>query len=275
MPISIFQKIRAYCAAKRDSKGAYSSYFTQWQTEGGDFMLSAFMDNLVIGYSKKCIRKMSHCRYFQKMYAQILEQCGIMDEQLKQYEAQKEMLQDKIEEADSKIRDIQAQAEKLKNDWNSTNDLGKIPPESGASSVKELKMMVDAAEKEFGRLTMEREQLKEEKRTVQRALEESFRRESTRLEKLILSYRNRINHLHRKFKALANRQDEILVYYWHVLCEQMEKQTKLVAYEQAKSFKEICRLRDTQLIERGELFSQEREEIKKRTSHYPGFEIEA
>ena len=197
-----------------------------------------------------------------------------MDEQLKQYEAQKEMLQEKIEKTDNKIRDIQAQMEKLKKDWDITNDSGRIPPGCSASSVKELKMMLDEAEKEFGKLAMEREQLKEEKRTMQRKQDESFQRESTQLAKLILSYRNKINHLYRELTAFANRQDGILVYYWHVLCEQMEKQTKLVTYAQAKSFEEICRLRNTQLIKREELFSQEREEIKKRTSHYPGFEIE-
>ena len=279
MAISIIQRICVSRAAKKDAKGAYGEYLKEWymniQKEGkSEFELSEFMSRCVLNYTKRCERKLSQTRSLQRQYTLILGQCTKLDEKLKLHEEQVRALQDKISNCDSEIQTRWAELKSLKKAWTKANNAGNLPPDLGVSTLKELKLLIDQKEQESEKKTKEKDSLKNELQKKQKKMKADFPKESSQLEKLMLAYRNQINRLYRDLMLFANKQDKSLVYYWHVLCEQLEKKSKLVKYEQVKSFAEICRLKHVHLLEEKELFAQERAEINRRTSHYPDFPIE-
>lgn len=276
MSISIFRKIPIYYAAKKDSKGAYSSYLEEWHTRidvSAEFRLSTFMSRLVISYSQKCEWKLSHTGCFQRLYTQILGLCNILDEQLKQRDDQIKILQDKIKEVDDKIQERQQKLTRLKADWTCAYNTGNLPNGSDVSTVRELRTVMDKIGPEIQGLTAESGELREKLQTAQNALSMDTQKAFAQLEKLTLSYQNKINRLYGELMAFANRQDEYFVWYWHKLCERLNKRSRFVIYDQPKSFRQICQLRDVHLIEKEELFPKERAEINRRTGYYKNFPI--
>lgn len=276
MSVSLFQKIFIYHVAKRDSKGAYGSYLEEWHT-GKDnrmaFTPSEFMSGLATSYSEKCEWKLSNTGCFQRLYTQILKQCNILDKKLKQYDDQVKVFQNEIREADSKIQTLQCELTHLSKIRDKAQKTGNLPPEASVSTVKELKMLMDKNELEIQKLDEEKKELRKKVQTIQNESNTNFSRESARLENLILSYQNRINHLHRDLMAFAKRQEERLAYYWHVLCEQLNKNSGLVVYEHSKSFPQICQSRGVRLMKKEDLFAKERAAINGRTSHYKNFSM--
>ena len=276
MSISIFRKIPIYYAAVKDSKGAYGSYLIELYTgkeNGAKFYLSEFMIRLVIRYSKKCERKLSHTGHFHRLYIKILRQCRVLDEYMKQHDGQIEILQDSIKEIDGKIQKSQKRLSGLKTAWRHTHETGNLPPDLDVSTVKELGTLIDGIEAEVRGLTAETESLRKKLQAMQNEPNMDALKESARLEKFMLSYQNKINRLHRYLTAFANRQDESLVYYWYKLCERLSKKSGRVIYDQSKSFQQICQLKGFKLKEKKELFADERAEINGRTRNYKNFSV--
>lgn len=276
MSISIFQRFYISHIAVKDAKGAYGTSLKSTSVLSGEDtpQLSAFMNQLVIAYAKRSLRKQTRTRSLRKLYINIIKCCDNVDEELKQQQGDESEVQDKLSEIDTKIDELRNVSEVLENAWDEASQTGRLPPGLGVYTVKKMKDLMDQNSKEIARLNGEKAHLTDRLTAIRRKGNTRYRALYDRLTALIVSYRDRIDHLYRNLEAYSNHQDELLAYYWHKLLGRLPKGEKSAAYVQTLNFSQLCEQKDVQVAQKDTVFQNEREEINRRICNYPDFEIE-
>lgn len=275
MSILIPQKIYIILVTIKDSQGAYGEYLIdrQLKLDQGSNMplkISPFMDNLVINYSNKCKRLIKRRIRIQKLFYKILDECDKLDKQMKNYKMQAVNIENRIIEFEDKIKVNQEILNKLNGYWMNVNETGYVLPEMGVANMTQLKTRINEVENEINNLDCMKSQLHTDLNLIrEKPSELSF----SQLNKLISSYRYKLDLLYRIINKIEGKYDEYLIYYWHLLCKKLKKYSKKIEIQQPILFSEICEARGNLLITKDNLFIEERTMINERLHNLSSINI--
>ena len=278
MSISIPRKLIISIAARQDARGAYGNYLMERQETGTinsqQLNLSRYMAQLVISYTRKSSQKAIQCRYFQRQYRKIMNQCRSLQLQIDAQRAEDSDISNEIHQIENKITTLQTQSAQMQTNWDNINNNTQPVSSTVAMTISDITDSIDTVTNEIKTQTAEKNRLQAQLSKARKEADSQTKLGYDRLTQLVLQYRHRLDRLYGTIMAYGNLCDEYLNYYWHSLCKHLKRQPNRFVYQRPYTFSGICALRDTGLIEKDELFQTERKELNKRLSGFSGFETQ-
>lgn len=276
MSLSIPRKLIIRFAAAEDAQGAYGQYLIARQESemphSQQLNLSSYMAQLVINYTRKSQQKTTRSLYLQWQYRKIMNQCKDLEIKIEAQKTDMESISADIAESDHEIQRLQEELAKLKDSWDHINNSGQPMPGVAIMTISDLTTSIDRVSSMLEAHTEERVQLQTQLDISRASASTQIELAYDRLMRFVLKYRRKIERLYGAITAYGSLCDEYLNYYWRFLCKNLSKQHSQIIREQPKTFSEVCKLRDSQLTSKNELFRKERDEINRRLASFSDFE---
>lgn len=269
MALTIWQKISISRTAKKDSRSKYGEYLKTRDIGSENYMLSVYMEQLADNYKQDCDRIIRRRKSIPRLYSKIISEyemlnnsIGIIDDQIAQLKQQINALSAKTEIDNESLK-------RLRNDWDRANKGEEIPPETGASTLRELTNKINELDAHIQISEGRKAELDAEIYSKQEARKTKISEESRQLHKYLSQYRYKTDSLYREIVSIGNTYDKKLSYYWRSLTQRLKGITL-----RRKSFAEICRARGIQIVDRDNLFRAERAVINQKVRQLIGFEVD-
>ena len=278
MFFSFFLKIRIRFAAMIDARGAYGRYIRERQRkiEADDiepFLLSKFMEYLVVSYLGKCNRIIKRRKSIPNLYVKIQKQYDHLKEVSGQCDARIEKAQAQADENRSTIQKYQMSLDISRNHWNIVNHTGEVTNEMGVTSFKELTKRINETQDVINRLGSKEIELTSAVETEREEKEIKLQPIRSELKKDIRMYAHEIDMLYGVIDSVGVAYEEYLNDYWGLLIKKIEKKAKRVVTERTRKFSEICEINEKSLIIKEALFRENRDIINEQLNELADYEI--
>ena len=264
--ISFFRKMRLSTAAKRDAKGKYGEFLLyRWRKAQKEpptavpFQPSEFMERLVKGYTSRCKRIAARKICIRMLYSKILRQYEILSSSINDATSQRDQFNSQVAEFERTIGGIQSILDLSRGYWAAANQTGVVTPDMGVASLGALKQRITAFEKEISNLEGKKADLLVSSNSNKNAIDRQVKESRAPFSKLIAAYKSKIDSLYGIIDKVGSQYDEELSYYWHSLLRRLKNDnSRTPIAEPSKPFPEICLLCNAHLVQKTDLFSDER-----------------
>ncbi|MCL2164888.1 MAG: hypothetical protein FWH55_10980 [Oscillospiraceae bacterium] len=283
--VSIFRKIRLKRAARRDANGRYGEFLLYRRRKAQEeppfaipLQPSAYMELLVKEYRSKC-KEIEQRRICTRMlYARILRQYETLGSSLDDAVIHKSLVENQANEIDRKITSLQSALILIKDHWAEANQTGVVTPQMGVANLGELKQKITVTENAISGLEREKSDLAISSNSRKNESDRRIKESRSPFDKLVAKYKSKIDSLYGVIKGEGSKYEKELCHYWRFLWRRLEKREMVendgnVIFEPSKSFSEICQLCGTQLVQKTELFTDERHIINTQIKDLVKFKI--
>lgn len=261
-----------------DARGAYGRYIRERQrkTEVGDvapFLLSKFMEYLVVSYLGKCNRIIKRRKSIPNLYVKIQKQYDNLKEISSQCDDRIEKAEAQVDVNRSTIEKYQMNLDISRSHWNTVNHTGEVTDEMEATSFKDLTNRINETQDIINRLGSKEIELTSVVETEKEEKEKKLQPIRSELKKDIRMYAHEIDMLYGVIESIGVTYEEYLSSYWGLLIKKIEKKAKRILTERTRPFSEICEINGKSLIMKEELFREKRDIINEQLNELADYEI--
>ncbi len=267
--ISIWQRYIISHAAQKDAQSKYGKYLKTLSVGDDKYPLSVFMQNLVNCYETDCKKAINRRKSIPKLYSKIVKEYEKIDDIVKIEHIQMEELKNELNSAKIKLAGNKKLIEQLNKDWAKANEIGMVTTDMSVSTLSDLKQYIEEVKTQIQNQDTLITDLESDINLNDKKNKEKKAEVSEDFYKFLNQYRYKLDILYKEIDNIGNKYEKKLYYYWRSLIRKLDG----LPIKQ-KSFSELCQLEGRQMLQKRDLFHEERNTINLKMKQIIDFEVD-
>ena len=267
--IPIWQRCIISHTAQKDAQNKYGKYLKTISAGDDKYPLSVFMQNLVDCYEIDCKKAINRRKSIPKLYSKIVKEYETIRDMIKIENTRTEQLRTELNSVKIKLESNKNLREQLNKNWSQANETGMVTTEMGVSTLSDLKQHMELVKEQVQNEETSITHLESEIYLNEKKSKEIKAEKSKAFYKYINKYRYKIDNLYKKIDNIGNKYEKKLYYYWRSLIRKLDG----LPVKQ-KSFSELCQLAGKHMLQKSDLFPEERNKINLKMKQIIDFEVD-